>query len=730
MKNKRIPDRVHVVRTPEQDAPSDTEQRNMEVVRILAQISDKLKRSEAERYELLSEIREYRKSLRDLEDKAENSEKAYLALENKLKNSGNVDMEALQRQAQFEKALKNAEEKLVKSIAGQALIDRRLQASEEKQVGIDQRLDESLAEQTRISRQLELTMQDKSRILRKLESLEDNVAETRNALQAKAMVLLTDRSQSVIENLAAPEREKKNVEAPFLTDQSEKSGLSRFLNTQMVGMAAMIIAALLAGWTISQAQRPEIPQIAVLENGGIARLNLQDNRWEPVAQTMAGAPSSLPEPQRVSDKVAPESALPEPQADDAVTQDNDQPVTEFSDDQLLEALETDPEGLAADMNALEPGSNQSITDEQAPESLNASPELTQSAPPSAAAEKKTIETIDTPLRLNKTNPVEAEPQAASFFVENFEAVAFQQPESVQQAIMAEEETGSLKERIEPDSNLPSALQSLEAQAFAGNAEAQHDLAAFYTAGQAGVEQNFERAAFWFRQAANNGIANAQYNLGVLNHQGLGRERSLDKALYWYREAAKSDHAEAQYNLGIASIEGIGAPYNPQLAAAFFERSANNGIMEAAYNLGLIYENGLAGQTRPDEALVWYKIAADQGSPDARAAMESLATTLQIDLKDVDHFVARVQQINLQSTGRKMGPDSRNQGDARSVNPEQTLIAQVQEYLKLTGFYRGTADGIYGPRTQEAIKAYQKQNGLTVDGQVTKELLRTMVSGNS
>ena len=47
--------------------------------------------------------------------------------------------------------------------------------------------------------------------------------------------------------------------------------------------------------------------------------------------------------------------------------------------------------------------------------------------------------------------------------------------------------------------LPDVVKNIETQAFAGNAEAQHDLAAIYTAGHGGVNQNFERAAFWFRE---------------------------------------------------------------------------------------------------------------------------------------------------------------------------------------------------------------------------------------
>ena len=305
--------------------------------------------------------------------------------------------------------------------------------------------------------------------------------------------------------------------------------------------------------------------------------------------------------------------------------------------------------------------------------------------------------------------------------------------------MAEIDGKTIAQRIQPDASLPSSVKRLEEQAFDGNGEAQHDLAAIYTAGHGDVEQNFDQAALWFRAAADNKIANARYNLGVLYHQGLGQDRDLGRALYWYREAAKLNHAEAQYNLGIAHIEGIGTEYNPQLAAAYFERAANQGIMEAAYNLGLIHDNGLMGQTKPEEALLWYKIAAKQGSTEAQSALEQLAKNLQISLDDVDNLVDRMQLINQSVKGRSAGPAQTTGNDEKTSStatqtsspikqPSTELVTQVQEYLMLTGTYAGPADGINGAGTQQAIRSYQAANGLDVNGQISKTLLKSMVGG--
>lgn len=46
--------------------------------------------------------------------------------------------------------------------------------------------------------------------------------------------------------------------------------------------------------------------------------------------------------------------------------------------------------------------------------------------------------------------------------------------------------------------------------------------------------------------------------------------------------------------------------------------------------------------------------------------------------------------------------------------------QVQRALQNAGYYSGSIDGIIGKGTKRAIKDFQRENGLTVDGVVGKE----------
>jgi len=43
------------------------------------------------------------------------------------------------------------------------------------------------------------------------------------------------------------------------------------------------------------------------------------------------------------------------------------------------------------------------------------------------------------------------------------------------------------------------------------------------------------------------------------------------------------------------------------------------------------------------------------------------------------------------------------------------VKQIQTRLKSWGYYNGAVDGVYGSKTQAAVKSFQRANGLTADG---------------
>jgi len=74
--------------------------------------------------------------------------------------------------------------------------------------------------------------------------------------------------------------------------------------------------------------------------------------------------------------------------------------------------------------------------------------------------------------------------------------------------------------------------------------AQNNLGDCYYNGQ-GVEQDYQQAAIWYRKAAEQGYAWAQFNLATCYLDGQGVNSDWQKAAEWYEEAkvqGKDDEA--------------------------------------------------------------------------------------------------------------------------------------------------------------------------------------------
>ena len=67
----------------------------------------------------------------------------------------------------------------------------------------------------------------------------------------------------------------------------------------------------------------------------------------------------------------------------------------------------------------------------------------------------------------------------------------------------------------------------------------------------GADQDPAEAAKWFKLAAEQGIPQAQYSLGLKYGDGDGVKQDYPESLKWYKLAAEQSYARAQFNLGVA-----------------------------------------------------------------------------------------------------------------------------------------------------------------------------------
>ncbi len=95
------------------------------------------------------------------------------------------------------------------------------------------------------------------------------------------------------------------------------------------------------------------------------------------------------------------------------------------------------------------------------------------------------------------------------------------------------------------------MQNLIQAAEQGDARAQHDLGNMYEAGR-GVAQDFAEAKRWYGMAADQGDSSAQTNLGLMYVKGEGVPEDYVLAHMWWSLAASQGNETATNSLDIVA----------------------------------------------------------------------------------------------------------------------------------------------------------------------------------
>ena len=119
-----------------------------------------------------------------------------------------------------------------------------------------------------------------------------------------------------------------------------------------------------------------------------------------------------------------------------------------------------------------------------------------------------------------------------------------------------------------------------------------------------------------RQAAEQGDAEAQYELGGVYLGGRGVVEDEAEAARWLRLAAEQGHVNAQNTLAFMYILGRGVVKDEAEAVRWYRMAAEQGDAWAHFKLAEMYADGRGVVKDEAEAVRWYRLAADQGRTDA------------------------------------------------------------------------------------------------------------------
>ncbi|MFH0851129.1 MAG: tetratricopeptide repeat protein, partial [Candidatus Peregrinibacteria bacterium] len=120
---------------------------------------------------------------------------------------------------------------------------------------------------------------------------------------------------------------------------------------------------------------------------------------------------------------------------------------------------------------------------------------------------------------------------------------------------------------------------LSRKANAGDPISQHELGVRYMIGK-GIEADSGKAAYWFGKAAAQDMLASRFNLGILSFNGWGVSWNPFEAFRAFRVAAEGGMPEAEYILGLLYAENMVVPIDYDKAQYWVRKAADSGSRAA------------------------------------------------------------------------------------------------------------------------------------------------------
>ena len=98
-----------------------------------------------------------------------------------------------------------------------------------------------------------------------------------------------------------------------------------------------------------------------------------------------------------------------------------------------------------------------------------------------------------------------------------------------------------------------------------------------------IPQDYVQARQWYQKAATQGLAAAQFHLGVLYLTGGGVPQDYVQASKWFEKAAAQGNAEAQWALGNQYSRGMGVPQDNVLSYMWYSLAVQ-GNLNSKYSI--------------------------------------------------------------------------------------------------------------------------------------------------
>lgn len=255
--------------------------------------------------------------------------------------------------------------------------------------------------------------------------------------------------------------------------------------------------------------------------------------------------------------------------------------------------------------------------------------------------------------------------------------------------------------------------------------------------------NFEKAVEVYRQSAEEGNAEAQFDIGYAYYTGEGIGRDYTSAAMWFKRSAKQQFAKAMYNLAYCYMNGRGVPRDYDKAYSMLVESAEKNYKRAQLTLADCFARGVLVEQNEAESNKWRSRAeggsaekqqkAEEAKTETKAANTSSETAAPKKETLSGDFDIEVSIPGMQDNGQQTLPAAGTQAKAtaatatvptaptlRILYPEdQSMFHTDQIKMKYQIIGNGCADStrvvvmVDGQR-QPATRAVRAANTIDVD----------------
>ncbi len=170
--------------------------------------------------------------------------------------------------------------------------------------------------------------------------------------------------------------------------------------------------------------------------------------------------------------------------------------------------------------------------------------------------------------------------------------------------------------------------------------------------------------------AEQGNADAQYDVGEMYDKGSGVAIDAKKAFVWLEKSAAQGHVKAQFKVAYMYYKGQGVDGNVNKAYQLMEKPANDGNVRAQYYLAQMLANGDGVKPDPDEAFTWYSRSSLGGYKPADEALGELKRAMAEKSRKDDERIRKEEESSTKSLAKAPKPTGKTQS-AKAETPMKT-----------------------------------------------------------